>query len=90
MTLFAWAMGMPVARAVPRTTGREGALVSTWWGRGSLFFYDDRRSQRGCEGAGGVRLVDEVELTSKGVVVAGGKGVETLTGNQKKRRLLRT
>ena len=45
-------------------------------------FYDDRR-QRGCEGAGGVRLVDEVE-SSKGVVVAGGKGVGTLTENQKK------
>ena len=70
MTLFAWAMGMPVARAVARATGREGPLVSTWWGRGSLFTTD--------------RLVHEVELTSKGVVVAGGQGVGTLHGNQEK------
>ena len=84
MTLFAWAMGMPAARAVARTTGREGALVSTWWGRGSLFTTTAKPSVD-AKGAGGVRLVDEVELTSKGVVVAGGNGVVTQTENQKKK-----
>ena len=31
MTLFAWAMGMPVARAEARATGCECALWSSWW-----------------------------------------------------------